>query len=430
MDWKRHARNIGWQLGEQVFRIISGLFVGLWVARYLGPTHYGLLGFAMVASNAGLVFARVGLDTPLVHDLVRFADKEHLVASTALSIRVIMALGVAAVGVLLTGLSDKSSIYLAVSLMSIVALSTDVADCVFQARQASAMISSFKLGQAVVSALLRVAMVLFEVDPEAFVLLILADAALLAGVYILMWSRAFPDKTFFRFDRYVAWALLRGSGWMYLNSIAVLVYSRIDQFLVKRHLGSEAAGNYYAAVRLTEMYQLFPATIINAIFPSLSRAGALIKGKAMSLYGLTIWLGVVYAVTASLLADFLIGFLYGEQYKYASAVLQIHCWIGVVVGVSWVSGKLNVVEAYQRISFVNTAATGLLSIPICFFLVVEFGVLGAAYAALLSSLLSGVLLGLVWPQTRYRLALAFRGFILAPLHLHSIVGNILIRRFR
>ena len=34
-------------MGEQFLRVIAGLFVGVWVARYLGPEQYGLLSYVL-----------------------------------------------------------------------------------------------------------------------------------------------------------------------------------------------------------------------------------------------------------------------------------------------------------------------------------------------------------------------------------------------
>ncbi|WP_242479729.1 oligosaccharide flippase family protein [Lamprobacter modestohalophilus] len=38
--------NIGWLFIDKLLRMGVGLFVGVWVARYLGPEQFGLLNFA------------------------------------------------------------------------------------------------------------------------------------------------------------------------------------------------------------------------------------------------------------------------------------------------------------------------------------------------------------------------------------------------
>jgi PST family polysaccharide transporter len=38
--------NSGWLFTDKILRLGVGLFVGVWIARYLGPEQYGLWNFA------------------------------------------------------------------------------------------------------------------------------------------------------------------------------------------------------------------------------------------------------------------------------------------------------------------------------------------------------------------------------------------------
>lgn len=39
--------NMGWLMVDRVVRMGIGLFVGVWVAQYLGPVQFGSLNFAL-----------------------------------------------------------------------------------------------------------------------------------------------------------------------------------------------------------------------------------------------------------------------------------------------------------------------------------------------------------------------------------------------
>jgi len=49
--------NSGWLFFDKVIRLIMGLIVGAWTARYLGPENYGLLNYAnaFVAIYAAII---------------------------------------------------------------------------------------------------------------------------------------------------------------------------------------------------------------------------------------------------------------------------------------------------------------------------------------------------------------------------------------
>ncbi|MGQ3685102.1 MAG: hypothetical protein ACUBOA_08900 [Candidatus Loosdrechtia sp.] len=39
--------NTGWLLADKILRMGLGLFVGVWIARYLGPERFGLFNYAV-----------------------------------------------------------------------------------------------------------------------------------------------------------------------------------------------------------------------------------------------------------------------------------------------------------------------------------------------------------------------------------------------
>ena len=45
--FRKYFANTSWLLGERVLRMAVSLFVGIYVARYLGPERFGLLSYAL-----------------------------------------------------------------------------------------------------------------------------------------------------------------------------------------------------------------------------------------------------------------------------------------------------------------------------------------------------------------------------------------------
>ena len=44
--FRKYFANTSWLMGERILRMAVSLFVGILVARYLGPERYGLLSYA------------------------------------------------------------------------------------------------------------------------------------------------------------------------------------------------------------------------------------------------------------------------------------------------------------------------------------------------------------------------------------------------
>ena len=74
---KKYFANTSWLFLGKIVRMVVGLFIGIWVARYLGPSQYGLLSYAQAFVGLFSPIATLGLDTIVVRDLVQDENKSH-----------------------------------------------------------------------------------------------------------------------------------------------------------------------------------------------------------------------------------------------------------------------------------------------------------------------------------------------------------------
>ena len=89
---RKVVSNISWLLVDKLIRMIGGLFVGIWVARYLGPDAFGKLSYAIAFIGLFGSFSAFGLQAIVVRELVKkqYPSKELL--SSAFLIQVISAI--------------------------------------------------------------------------------------------------------------------------------------------------------------------------------------------------------------------------------------------------------------------------------------------------------------------------------------------------
>jgi O-antigen/teichoic acid export membrane protein len=81
------VNNIGWQFADNIVRMVVGLVVGIWVARYLGPEQFGLFSYALAFVTLFGTFATLGLDDIIVRDLVRSPDSRNSILGSACLLR-------------------------------------------------------------------------------------------------------------------------------------------------------------------------------------------------------------------------------------------------------------------------------------------------------------------------------------------------------
>ena len=57
-NFMKYFKNTSWLFVEKILRMIVALFIGVWVARYLGPEQFGLLSYAQSFVALFAVIAR------------------------------------------------------------------------------------------------------------------------------------------------------------------------------------------------------------------------------------------------------------------------------------------------------------------------------------------------------------------------------------
>ena len=68
---RKIASNVIWSLGGKTVNMASALFVGILVARYLGPENYGIMNYVISYVAIFTVFATFGLDNIEIRELTR-----------------------------------------------------------------------------------------------------------------------------------------------------------------------------------------------------------------------------------------------------------------------------------------------------------------------------------------------------------------------
>lgn len=395
-------------MGEKVLRMFVGLFVGVWVARYLGPERYGL--FSYVQSFVGLftVLSTLGLDSIVVRELVKDDSHKEALLSTTFVLKLCAAfLTVLLLGVAICFTSNDAFVNKMVFIVASAVFfqSFNVIDMFFQAKVLSRYVVYANTVSLCVSSLLKVVCIFYQAPLIAFVWIVLFDSMVLALGLIYFYARFTRWNIHFKvFDAAVAKALLQNAWPLILSGLVVSIYMKIDQVMIQEMLGSEAVGQYAAAVRISEAWYFIPMVIASSLFPAIVNAKQvseeLYYTRLQRLYALLAWIAIVIALLITFLNDWVIHLLYGSQYNQSSSVLTIHIWAGVFVSLGVASSQWFISENLQTLAFWRTFYGMLCNIILNIILIPKYNIQGAAIATLLSYLVAGLIFDGFCKETR------------------------------
>ena len=387
----KYFKNTSWLLGEKILRMIVGLFVGIWVARYLGPEQFGLFNYAQAFVGLFTAIAGLGLDGIIVRELVKDPSKQAVLLGTAFYLKLIGALLalLAIAGAVTLSQQDSLTTWLIFIIASATVFqSFNVIDFFFQAKVLSKYVVYVNIISLLISSFVKIGLILTNASLIAFAWVILFDSVILMLGFVYYFQRhAKLNIKKLNFSKATAINLLKDSWPLILSGLVISIYMKVDQIMIKEMLNAEAVGQYAAAVRLSEAWYFIPMVIASSLFPAIINAkkisAELYYARLQKLYDLMVWIAIAIALPMTFLSDWVVNLLYGEQYNQAGGVLMIHIWAGVFVFLGVAFSKYLTNENLTMKFFYRAFLGMLINVILNILLIPKYGINGAAIATLL-----------------------------------------------
>ena len=391
---KQIATNTSWIVLDRIIRMGIGFVVGVWVARYLGPSKYGVLSFCIAWVSMFSVLSTLGLEGVIVREMVSDKHDTPTVLGTAVTMRLFGGLlcVIAAGGfyLLIYGLDNRDQLLIIFILASAqVFLASEVIDYWFRSRVAWKYVFWARISAFAISASLKI--VLLLTNKASVVLLasiVLVDAILVAGflLFALSTQPERPEKWRVRLE--TATSLIRDSWPNFLAGIAVLVYMRIDQIMIGSILTEADIGIYSVAVKISSVWYVIPLAITQSVTPGIVKSKKanpdLYREKLTRIVSLLFWLSVLVAIPVTFVSPWLINRIYGAEYRAAGDVLRVHFWAGIFVAIGMATSQWFLAENRLKLSLYRTSLGLLVNVILNIWLIPRMGIIGAAVATVIS----------------------------------------------
>lgn len=375
-----------------------GLFVGVWITRYLGPEQFGLLSFATAFIGLFGAIAALGLQFIVVRDIVRNPDCARETLGTAALMQLIG--GLLSYLLILVAIAylrpDDAIVRTIVAILGSMMLlrTSDISVFWFESQVQLKYTVWVQNSVFLVFAAIKVMLILQQAPLIAFVWATLVEAVVAAIILLGAMSQRGPSLAKLRVSAKRAKSLLKDCWPLIFSSIAVSIYAKIDQIMLGEMIGDKAVGIYSAATRISEVWYFVIPIVLASIFPALINLNAkksdLLLRRWSQLYALMFWLSVAVALVLSLLAGSIVNLLFGEAYSGSAIVLVIHAWAGINVAVGSVWSNWILLENKLQIGLYGQLAGAIINVGLNLWLIPVYGAAGAALATLGSYWLSAI----------------------------------------
>ena len=411
------ARNAFWLIGARVYHMVVNLVVSLLMARYLGPSNYGLINYAASFTAMFTSVCTLGISGILVNELIHDRRQGRLLG-TSIGLRLCSsALSVAAIVALAGALNPAEPATVWVVLIystTLIFQSFDSINCWYQANLQSKVTAKIGAAGYTAAAAYRIWLLITQKNVYWFAASHVVEYALVAVLLLLAYRRDAGREQRLCFSMAAGRGILGKSYHFILSGMMVAVYGQMDRVMLKSMIDETSVGFYSAAAAITMMWTFVLSAVIESTKPViLEKHGqdtGLFHRYLIRLYGAIMYISFGAAAGITLLSKPIILLLYGEAYMGARGALCILCWdtafsyLGVARSIWMVpNGK----QKYEKYIAASGAVCNLILNTA---LIPRWGVNGAAVATLVTQIFTNFIVGFFFREIRENNTLILKAF--------------------
>ena len=397
-----------WAVAQQVSTLaLTGLF-SIVLVRFVSVAEFGLYSYAVSFASLGVAIMVSGLQGLAIREFRTRPEASTAILASLFFIRELMAVAVYLVFVIFTLATSEQSIVAPtlVACLAIFARVMDAPELWFQAKLLTKVPALIRIATAITFFALRLAVLFWY--PSVFWLIALFVAEQLAnGVWIVLsyWRRS-QETPFVRPRRVETIALARRALPLALSGVSNQINLRSDVLIIQALAGSTSVGLYAAAARISEILYAFPTAYMNATFPSLldvrktyGPGSPEYRRELQRGFDTAFWFGVFVVAGTLVCADWAIALLFGPDYAESAMVLKVHVLACPFVFMAAILSKWIVAEDKLWVSLFRHTLGAVLSIALNLALIPGFGIVGSAWATVVSYAAASYLFCFLTPST-------------------------------
>lgn len=384
--------NTVWLFADRVLQLWVGLFVGIWVARYLGPDKYGLYNFSLAFVLLFTALIQLGLDGIVVRDIVRDPSCKEETLGTSFTLKLLgssTAFLLAFILIILLRPSDSLTHWL-VFIMAAghIFQAFDTIDLWFQSQIQSKFTVIAKNSAFLLIAVVKIALILFHAPLIAFAWAAFAQMGISAVGLVIAYKINKQNVRLWRCTIRRAKSLLNDSWPLILSSVAIMIQAYIDQVMLGQMIGASEVGQYSAAMKLIVVFGFVPVIIKNSVAPKVTEAK--VKSEAayyqrlLNIYRLMFILFLAVVLPVFLIGEKLVILLYGVEYQPAGFLFSLFA-IRLLFTNFGVARSLFITNNNLfRYSLVTAIIGSILNVTLNYILIPQYASIGAIWATIVS----------------------------------------------
>lgn len=385
--------NALWLMLERVSLSLSGIFVSIYVARYLGPAQFGALNYLLATIAIVVPLVQLGADSIIFNRVARRQPSGIRLMLASIRLRRWLFGGDAADTdmELFQPIARQPTDDVVAACQRLFLDSGRVQDLL---RCPPAVETQYADQQPGAAAVDRAAAGTGERRAAAGVvrgaLHPQQRRTLLARLWLFRGeAAALPRVTPRQAGRYGRYLLKVGLP-LAISSLSIVIYTRIDQIMLGNLVGEQAVGWFSAATTLSQGWVFVPMALITSLMPGIASCRDPLEQEYRIRVLYLVVLGLSLPVLLGLwwFAHPAIALLYGAAFQPAASILAICTLTSLFSVMGTVSYRSIVLFAGYRFIAIKMPLVAVANVVMNLLLIPRYGLIGAAVSTLLAEFIS------------------------------------------
>ena len=388
-----YIKNSSWIIGGRILDIGITFFITIMLARYLGPSQFGVLAYAISLMSLFAAAGHMGLSGLVVREVVKYPNHNAEILGTTAGVKYFGYLMGFVVLIVFSLINEEKGgeqfLVVLVVALSMLFKPIDVIDFWFQAHLQVKYTTIAKSISVVAAACYRLLLIYLCAELLLFAAANVLQSLIVALLLIIFYSaKSATAIRIWRFSLSRAKILLGQSWIIFLGSIFAVVYLKIDQIMLKWMVGVKEVGIYAIAATLSEAWYFVPSAIVVSFYPRLIRlrdeSEQKFEIRFQMLFDFLFGIAFVVAIFVTIFSNFFVEIFFGDNYARSASILSIHIWAAIFIFMRTAFSKWIILENVLVFSLVTQGFGALSNIVLNYFLIPLYGGVGAAVATLIS----------------------------------------------
>lgn len=398
---KKVLKNASWIIACKIVQALIAFVINTISARYLGPSNYGLINYAISVIAFAEPIAQLGLRNVLVEDIISHPEREGKSLGTSILMSMVTSLLCIAgclTFVLVVNASERDTLIVCMLYgTSLIFQMTDIMQCWYQAKLLSKYTSVASLVAYLIVAIYKIFLLVTRKSIYWFAFSYSFDYLIIAVLLLVLYRKIGGKKLSFSLQ--LGKKLFSRSHYYIISNMMVAVFSQTDKIMIKTMLGNIENGYYTTACTCAGLTAFVFTAVIDSMRPVIFESKNMGQGQfernISRLYSVIIYMALFQSIFITLFAKYIVMLLYGRDYFGAIPILKIITWYSAFSYMGSIRNIWMLAEGKQKYLWIINFFGAALNIIGNRVLIPIWGSSGAAIASVITQFFTNFLLCLV-----------------------------------